>query len=235
MIEDSSWSNTPSSIGIVLLSHNEEFVAQIPLLNFQAFAPQKVQDLVEVSESDTERWKLYTYDISALTSGHFVEQWSRWMTHRDLHGLVTGEYDDCDLIHNYILEAELIQDIDYRDALVDAWVKSLEIKAALGVLDEDHLRDHSHSKCVRGLEDLKGALILHHDAEAALTEDEDECHYDRVVCEQVRRLALNYFRRPEREPQDPHQLSKDEFCKIYHNHHKENLPCYKTKTLPEER
>jgi hypothetical protein len=44
------------SMGIVLLRQGDQFVAQVPLLNFKTSAPEQIENLIEVSDSVNHRW-----------------------------------------------------------------------------------------------------------------------------------------------------------------------------------
>jgi hypothetical protein len=230
-------------MGRVLSQLNGQSVTEIPLLNFQKFAPEKVKDLVEVSEMGTSRWRFHTYDISALKYEDEIEQWASWMIHRDLRGIsMDNDYG----IHVAFHAARLVRDVNYQDALLDALLSLLRKGQPPGSVDVNSLRLNEFIICSEFPEfpqcmlnvfgDLMYDLILHHDAEAAtccIGHGEDEhMYYDHGIREQIPDLALKYFTGPEREPKDPLQLSDQEFCKKYHAHNKEGLSCYRTQRLP---
>ena len=214
---------------IVVLMLYESPVAQVPALNFKTFVPEKIPDLkTEIIEGDTHRWKFYTYSVP-LFSKRAVERWASWLEHRDLRAIVGLR----NILHAMLLAGRL-DDTDYMDSLADAWILWLQNGQLAGNLSIGRLR--SQSWLPGHLYDLKFALILHHDAYAVTAEDSkgEVLPYNKIVRERVRKLASNYFFQPEKEPKDPLQLANDDFCKKYHFHHKKNLPCYKTKRLPEK-
>jgi hypothetical protein len=225
-------------MGIVLLKHRSRFVAQVPLLNFHTFVPEKVKDLVQVSESDTRRWKFYTYDIRFFASKTSVERWASWLTHWNLRAVIDGGPRTGDVILFALGSAELIGGVDYQDALLDAWLSWLQDGEPAGSLNVDRLQDQGHVRCLARLDDLRCVLVLHHDASAVVVEnggDPDEYFpYHEQICIAVRNLALDHFSRTGGTPKDSLQLSDEEFCKQYHSHHENRLPCYKTKKLPEQ-
>jgi hypothetical protein len=229
------------SMGIVLLQDRLESVARVPLLNFQTFAPGMVDDLVEISETKkTRRWRFHTYDVGAQVCKRSIEQWASWLTHRHLRAVIDdGPGDETgDRICFALLEAHRIGDLNYRDALVDAWIQWLQNGEPAGSLNVDRLQDQSCAGYADRLDELICALILYHDASTVLDEDtgksDEEFPYDASMCRAVRDLALTHFALLETKPTDPLQLSQDEFCERYHNHHFENWPCYRTKKLPEQ-
>jgi hypothetical protein len=220
------------SVGIVLLQLDGQFVAQVPLLNFQTFASELVKDLIEVSESDTRRWKFYTYRVSTCLFKGSVELWASWLTYRRLR---TG-FDD---VLTALSTSSFIGNVAYEDALMDAWVSWLQDDKPIGNLNVARLRrpNYGYVMCSDRLVDLRRALILHHDAGAVLPEDHEcmglQSPYDDSTSTRIRAMALSYFSCSERKPKDPLQLSDAEFCKGYHAHNKKGLPCYKTQCLPE--
>jgi hypothetical protein len=218
------------------LQLNGQYVAQVPLLNFQTFAPDKVYRLIEVSESATRRFNFYTYSVSTFLDTRFVERWASWLTHRDLRAINISEPGHETDMHKIICDTERIGDVDYQDALIDAWVSSLQADKAEGTLDVGRMRRHSPYRCPASLIDLKCVLILHHDARSAAVNSEkssgERSYYTEAIRSKVRHLALSHFVQPGSEPKDPLQLSDHEFCNKYHTHHKNGQPCYKTKSLP---
>jgi hypothetical protein len=224
-------------MGIVLLQQYTQFVAQVSLSDFKAYAADKVKDLVEVFESPTRRWKFYTYKLPRFVSGKSAEQWASWLTHHDLRAIWTDEPDDTAGIHIILRDSERIGDVDFEDALVDAWMSWLQPTTPAGDLSVARLQNSVSFRCSGRLHDLRCALILHHDAGAILAEDCDgsdveDAAYGEFDSRSIRELALSYFSQSEREPKDPLQLSEAEFCEKYHAHHAKDLPCYKTKSLP---
>jgi hypothetical protein len=228
-------------VGIVLLQLDGQFVAQVPLLNLQTFASWLVDDLIEVSETDTHRWKLYTYSVSTSLSKESVEQWASWIALRAI------PMNDDRQLHVAFHAARAVEDVNYQDALLDAMFSHLQEDQPPGKLDVDRLCFNEFSICwdfpeshqcmLNVFGDLMCDLVLHHDAEACprwstIDEEEDEKHYDPGIREAIPEMALAYFTGPEREPKDPLQLSDEGFCEKYHAHNKEGLPCYKTQRLP---
>jgi hypothetical protein len=226
-------------MGIVLLQRYTQFVAQVSLSDFKAYAADKVEDLVEVFESPTRRWKFYTYKLPRFVSWNSAEQWASWLTHHDLRAIWTDEPDVTTDISNILRDAERIGDVDFQDALVDAWMSWLQPCTPAGDLSVGRLQNSVSFECRGRLHDLRYALILHHDADAIDLEhienaDDSDSPNDYSTCSKVRSFALGYFCQPQREPKDPLQLSNEEFCKKHHAHHAKGLPCYKTKSLPKE-
>jgi hypothetical protein len=220
---------------IVLLEKGTQFVAQVSLLSFQSLAPEKVKDLIEVFENSTSRWKFYTYKISRPVFNRSIERWASWLTYHDLRAIQMNELDDTLGIHITLRDAEHIGDVDFQDALVDAWMSWLQDMKPAGDLSVERLQLHVAFQRPDRLYDLRCALILHHDADAIDLEDFEDGNdspYGNDTCRKVRSFALNYFSQPEREPKGPLQLSDEEFCKKYHAHQEKNLPCYKTWSLP---
>jgi hypothetical protein len=224
---------------IVLLEKGTQFVAQVSLLSFQSLAPEKVKDLIEVFENSTSRWKFYTYKISRPVFNRSIERWASWLTYHDLRAIQMNELDDTLGIHITLRDAKRIGDVDFQDALVDAWMSWLQDMKPAGDLSVERLQLHVAFQRPDRLYDLRCALILHHDADAIDLEhienaDDSDSPYDYSTCSKVRSFALGYFCQPQREPKDPLQLSNEEFCKKHHAHHAKGLPCYKTKSLPKE-
>jgi hypothetical protein len=232
---------TTSSMGIVLLQLKGQFVTQVPLLNFQTFASDKVKDLVEVSEVNTRRWKFHTCDVSTLACEDDIETWASWLIHRDLRA-IDNEIE----LHNAFHTARIVQDVSFQDALRDAFLARLREGQHSGSLNVDLLQLNEFmicwefpetSACIIDVSgDLLYNLILHHDAKAATVGGpfgmNDEGYYKSDIREQIPDLALAYFTGPKSERRDPLQLSDDEFCRKYHAHNKENQPCYRTHRLP---
>ncbi|KAH0365270.1 hypothetical protein KCU65_g6221, partial [Aureobasidium melanogenum] len=194
-------------LNIVVLKHKGILMTQVPLLNFQTLAAEKVKDLVEVSGDGTQGWRFYIYDVSATCPKVGVNQWAN---------------------------------ADYQDALIDTWIVWLRNDKPAGSLDVYRLRRRVPASATIGIyspctSDLANALILYHDTEVGMRQEASGPQiYRATTCEAVRELAQKYFSKPEREPKDPLQLSADEFCQKYHSHHKKNLPCYRTKKLPQQ-
>ncbi|KAH0024578.1 hypothetical protein KCU78_g5025, partial [Aureobasidium melanogenum] len=224
------------NLNIVALKRKGTLVAQVPLLNFRSFHAEKAKDLVEISETKNDCWKFYYYDASALCTHSGVKRWASWLEHWNLRAFVK----DALCFSNSLLDAQDLGDIDYQDALVDAWMLWLQDGQCKGSLRVDRLRARNTiSMAVVELhiclDDLGKALILHHDVKAGMADDKSsEQHYRDHTRNAIRELAQDYFSHPEREPKDPLQLSADEFCKKYNSHQEKNLPCYKTKKLPEQ-
>jgi hypothetical protein len=227
------YSNKYHSMCIVLLQQETEYVAQVSLLNFQAFAPEKVKDLVEVFDSG-RRCKFYTYKLALNIRKKSIERWASWLTYRDLRAIDMNGPGNGQNIGTTLADAECMNAVDFYDALVDAWMLWLQDtepagKLNIGRLQRDvwfYYHDHFYK--------LRCALILHHDPDSVTIEDwafDSESPYSKSACSTVHSLALYYFCQPKKEPKDPLQLSVDEFCKEYHSHHKRGLSCYKAKTL----
>jgi hypothetical protein len=163
---------TTSSMGIVLLQLKGQFVTQVPLLNFQTFASDKVKDLVEVSEVNTRRWKFHTCDVSTLACEDDIETWASWLIHRDLRA-IDNEIE----LHNAFHTARIVQDVSFQDALRDAFLARLREGQHSGSLNVDLLQLNEFmicwefpetSACIIDVSgDLLYNLILHHDAKAA--------------------------------------------------------------------
>jgi hypothetical protein len=208
-------------------------VVKVPVINFQTFATDRIRQLETViADAGNQRCNFYTCDASALEFKEPVENWASWLTHRDLRAFDDDDRGWCLRVALY--EAELIGDVDYQDVLVDALILWLQDGVPAGSVDIDRLRRYQTVGYPPFFEDLQAALILHHDTEAALTEEKGKLKYEQDICKMVREMAIRYFSRSEREPKDPLQLSDDEFCKTYHTHHKNGQPSYKTKHLPQK-
>ncbi|KAH0384295.1 hypothetical protein KCU92_g4592, partial [Aureobasidium melanogenum] len=223
----------------VVLEHERVFVAKVPLLNFQTFAPEKVKDLVEISGNDCSGWKFHAYNASVLGFERDVERWASWLINRDLHGVVSGGFGVGFEIGSSLIDAEQIRDVDYQDALVDRWMLWLQEGQSAGGLRVNHLRYRYSGPALiethNCLSDLGKALVLYHDGDAGMSESTDNNHhYADSTRRAIRVLAQDYFSKHKREPKDPLELSADEFCQKYHSHHKKNLPCYRTKKLPKQ-
>jgi hypothetical protein len=219
----------------VILKHNGSPVVHMPMSNFKTFAPDKILGLrMELTEGDTHRWRLHSYDAPAQTSPISIKRWASWMKNQDLRAVADGGSEHGTKLLSAIIETNdiTLADSGYQDALVDAWMSWVRETGPAGTLSVDRLRDSGLQTCHSCLNSLMGALILHHDAEAALAKDKTKLQYRSVICDRVRDMAMSYFFQPDREPKDPLQLSDDEFCKKYHSHHKKDVPCYKTRSLP---
>lgn len=215
-------------------------VGQVPFLNFQTHAPNKIPDLkIEIAEGGTHRWKFYIYDVSRLVFTGSGEIWARWLTHRDLRPVNNDRLALRGPIASALTDAHCIGDVDFRDALVDAWMLDLQSGQSAGNLDVALLQNSRFLDPLwtGRLQNLECALILHHDAGTVTMEENEDLHrspYNKAICKRVRDLALISFAHPDRKPKDPLQLSDDEFCKEYHAHSQNDQPCYKTKRLPEQ-
>jgi len=223
----------------VVLQNFERFIAQVPLHNFRTSAPEKVKDLIVISESDTRRYKFYAYSVPLPATDDSIKQWANWLIHRDLRAFtMDGSWKENDLI-SALAMSKYIQDADHHDALVDAWMSWLQGSNPVGDLDVQRLRRICFSYCTwtDHLIDLKCTLILHHDAGSVTVEGGeslDLLSYSPSICKRVRDLALIYFAESDRKPTDPLQMSDDQFCEAYHSHSQHDQPCYKTKILPEQ-
>ncbi|KAK6006584.1 hypothetical protein QM012_006994 [Aureobasidium pullulans] len=222
---------TVHDFNTVLLERAEAFVAQVPIFNFQTFVPARIKDLIEVSDTDARRWQFYTYAIPDPDK-YAVNDIKLW----DLRAMVNNDPEDASHISAALVDAEALGDTDHMDALIDNLVSWLQAGMSKGSLDVTKLRCNSYDLLENHAcwEVLGIVLILHHDAEAAMSgrDTVDVSAYDSDTCRIVQEAAMMYFAKPEREPKDPLQLSVDEFCQKYHTHHKQNLPCYKTKKWP---
>ncbi|KAH0016940.1 hypothetical protein KCU78_g7689, partial [Aureobasidium melanogenum] len=202
---------------IVAMKHKGTFVAQVPLPNFQRFHPEKVKDLVEISETNNDCWRFFYYDASALCTRSAVNDWASWLEHWDLRALVKNAVH----ISNASSDADVLGDTDYRHALVDAWMEWIQEGQCQGSLSVDRLRCKGFYTSTMTLvevhsflDELGRALILHHDAEAGMADDRNKVQYYRSSTHTlVRRLAQEYFSRLEKEPKDPLLLSAEDFCK----------------------
>lgn len=230
------------SLEKVVLMLNGIPIVQVPLLNFQTFAPEKISDLkTEIAKGDTCRWKFYVYDASSFIFQYSVRRWASWLTHFDLRAIIDGGSTDGQQLRSAIVDAELvIMNPDYQDALVDAWMSWLQNGGLEGSLSTERLQDSgmfTYGGCL--IENgLMGALVLYHDPGGIAPKDKAKSRYTPIVCSEVQKMAMRHFihrLNPHLGPKDPLQLSDDEFCKEYHSHHKKKLPCYKIKSLPEER
>lgn len=239
MWKSSKYADVYQSLGIVAFQHFERFIAQVPLHNFLAFAPEKIKDLIVIVEPDNRRFKFCAYSVPGLATDDNIKLWASWLTHRDLRAFRTnGSVNDRALVCALGM-SKYIQDVDYHDALVDAWMSWLQKGNPVGSLDLERLQRPNFFYCLwtGRVVNLKCALILHHDAGAVTVEDEEDftrSSYSSPVCKRVRDLALVYFSQPDRKPKSPLQMSDKEFCEEYHSHSQSNQPCYKTKSLPEQ-
>lgn len=154
------------SMGIVLLRQGDQFVAQVPLLNFKTFASEQIENLIEVSDSVTHRWKFYTY-----TTDGDIQRWASWMRHRDLSDLISGGEMACSQIIRALLGIRhRPEHRDFQDALVDAWVSWLRTGEPAGSLGVRRLRLSGQRMCGGYLNKIRlmEALIVYHDPNAAV-------------------------------------------------------------------
>ncbi|KAG9685875.1 hypothetical protein KCU95_g12414, partial [Aureobasidium melanogenum] len=219
---------------IVAMKHKGEIVAHVPLPNFRSFHPGRVKDLVEISDVENDCWKFHYYDASALCNGSAVQNWVSWLQHWDLRAITkNGFWFSC-----AFTDARDLEDTDYQDALVDAWMKWLQEGQPRGTLSVDRIRSKGLTETTfmedfSCFDDSGKALILHHDTKAGMADDKaNQQYYQDYTRGAIRELAQEYFSQHKREPNDPLTLSADEFCQKYHAHHKKNSPCYRTKKLP---
>ncbi|KAH0287882.1 hypothetical protein M436DRAFT_81486 [Aureobasidium namibiae CBS 147.97] len=218
----------------VVLMHAGSPVVQVPLLNFQTYAPMRKPDLrIEITEGETHRWKFYIDDVPGSTPEDAVKRWASWLIHFDLRAVMDGGPMDSDKLASALFQASyVLGESDYRDALIDAWMSWVQNGGPAGSLSTERLRRSGFVTY-----GLMGALILYHDAGAIAMEDNEDAHkspYNDAICRKVRDLALISFAQPDRKPKDPLQMSDKEFCQKYHSHSPGNQPCYKTKSLPEQ-
>lgn len=221
--------------------HKGSPVVQVPFLNFQAHAPEIIPDLkAEITEGETHRWKFYIYNISFLLSKGSAERWASWLTHFDLRAIIEDKFTDGNNIKVSLIDARLLNDSDYQDALIDAWMSWVQKGGPASSLSIERLRDSgkwAYGGCL--IDDgPMCALILYHDALGVTPTGKTNATYSSFVSSRVHDMAMRHFVHrtdPDAEPKDPLQLSDDEFCNKYHSHHKKNLPCYRTKSLPEKR
>jgi hypothetical protein len=190
-------------------------------------APEKAKRLsYNICEDDHHLLEFCTYDVSEMIIKSAVKQFAGWITHGHLHFLTTSASKD-EGIRSALVCAYLVDEVDYRDELVDTWMLWLRDGKPPGSLNVTGL-----SSCPETWSGLRSALILWHDARAVLVPSSVTQRYSEHICKEVRMLAETYF--INQKPKDPLELSDKQFCDLYHAHNEVNLPCYKEKRASQD-
>lgn len=215
-------------MGVVLLKdHLGDIVAHVPLVNFKTYAPSVVKDL-KTQIMGEYNLIIYTYKSGPFLASSDIRRWAEWLVKRDIKAALGGESSSGFHASHALWAAKILGDADYQDALIDFFVEEFQSKNDPTKLDIPRFRSFMSSRWAPYLRNIPDALILHHDAKAAATG-----HYDHDIRQRVEKFALKHFSAPDECPKDPLSLSAEEFCLKYHQHHKKNLPCYKTQKLPD--
>ncbi|THZ12428.1 hypothetical protein D6C90_10382 [Aureobasidium pullulans] len=229
--EDQEQTKPVYDLGVVLLkNHRGDVVTHVPLVNFKIFAPTLVKEL-ETQNLGECNLSIYTH--TSVTSHDSlpnpdVQRWANWLVKRDIRTSLGGEASSAAHAGRALIHAKILGDFGYQDALIDFLIVRFQDKNDPTKLDIPRFRTFMSSRWAYRLHIIPEVLILHHDAKAAATGQ-----YGCVLRQRVEKLAFKHFSAPDECPKDPLSLSTEEFCKAYHQHHKENLPCYKTQKLPD--
>ncbi|TIA08761.1 hypothetical protein D6C81_08968 [Aureobasidium pullulans] len=222
--EDQKQAKPVYDLGVVLLKNNRgDVVTHVPLFNFKTYASSVVKDL-KTQIMGEYNLTIYTYKSGPLLINRDIRTWADWLVKRDIKAALGGESSSA--YHLWV--AQKIGDVDYQDALIDFLIVRLQDKNDPTKLDIPRFRTFMSSRWAYCLHIIPEVLILHHDAKAAATGQ-----YGCELRQRVGKLAFKHFSAPDECPKDPLSLSTEEFCKTYHQHHKKNLPCYKTQKLPD--
>jgi len=215
---------------VVLLKFEGGTVAEVPLLNLVRFGIAKTISRLKFEIVGSEESRIFwTLDLPGVHSARGVQQWASWLTHRDLRAVAADPRDRGWTLRTALDDAEAIADIDYQDALMDAWKSWVDDGAHPNV---DRLRHQAFQTCPSSIEDLFSAMVLRHDIEAGLLKDGEALVYSDKIREKVRVLAVSLLSRHERvEIKNPLELSEDEFCQEHHAHNKLRQLCYKVKRM----
>ncbi|THX22345.1 hypothetical protein D6D12_09234 [Aureobasidium pullulans] len=226
--EDQEQTKPVYDLGVVLLKdHLGDIVAHVPLVNFKTYAPSVVKDL-KTQIMGEYNLIIYTYKSGPFLASSDIRRWAEWLVKRDIKAALGGESSSGFHASHALWAAKILGDADYQDALIDFFVEEFQSKNDPTKLDIPRFRSFMSSRWAPYLRNIPDALILHHDAKAAATG-----HYDHDIRQRVEKFALKHFSAPDECPKDPLSLSAEEFCLKYHQHHKKNLPCYKTQKLPD--
>lgn len=171
---------------------------------------------------------IYTYRSGPLSINPYIRTWANWLVKRDIKAALGGESSRAYHASRALWVAQILGDVDYQDALIDFLFVHLQDKNDPTKLDIPRFRNFMSSRWASSLHIIPEVLILHHDAKAAATG-----WYGHELRQRVEKIAFKHFSAPDECPKDPLSLSTEEFCKTYHQHHKKNLPCYKTQKLPD--
>ncbi|KAG9854929.1 hypothetical protein KCU98_g2391, partial [Aureobasidium melanogenum] len=183
----------------VFLKYEGLPMAEVPLRNFRRLASEKVKDLDrEIFESNTHRWKLYTFGMPrlyGLYAKERIENWVSWLTHSDLRAVVRGDSWDDKNIEAALVDARDLDDVGYQDALVDALIAWIRKEESPGSIDVKWLR-RNNERFFRYHDCLKAigiALIWHHDR-AGVGKYDSETRYD------IQETCVRYLNDLEPEP-----------------------------------
>ncbi|KAH0337193.1 hypothetical protein KCU81_g8194, partial [Aureobasidium melanogenum] len=220
-------------LATVFLKYEGIPMAEIPSRRFRKLASEKVKDLErEIFESNTHRWKLYAYNVPRLYGPYAedrIKRWVSWLIHSDLRAVVRGESWDDTSIEAALVDARDLDDVRYQDALLDALIAWIRKEGSPGSIDVKWLR-RNNERFFRYHDCLKAigiALIWHYDGKRT-------GYYGPETRSDIREIHDRYLDGLEAEPEDPLNLSADDFCKTYHSHHEMKMPCYRIKKLPED-
>ncbi|THV63943.1 hypothetical protein D6D29_10723 [Aureobasidium pullulans] len=225
--EDQEQAKPVYDLGVVLLKNNRgDVVTHVPLVNFKTYASSVVKDL-KTQIMGERNLIIYTYKSGPSLINPDIRTWADWLVKRDIGTALGGEPSGAHHAGRALYHAIYIDDVDYQDALIDFLFVQFQSKNDPTKLDFPRFRSFMSSVWAPCLRIIPEALVLHHDAKAAATGQ-----YSPAIRQRVSELAFKHFSAPDECPKDPLSLGTEEFCKTYHQHHKKNLPCYKTQKLP---
>ncbi|THZ92264.1 hypothetical protein D6C82_09508 [Aureobasidium pullulans] len=226
--EDQKQAKPVYDLGVVLLKNNRgDVVTHVPLFNFKTYASSVVKDL-KTQIMGEYNLTIYTYKSGPLLINRDIRTWADWLVKRDIRTALRGELMSAYHASRALWVAQKIGDVDYQDALIDFLFVHLQDKNDPAKLDIPRFRHLMSSRWASSLHIIPEALILHHDAKAAANGQ-----YGHELRQRVEKIAFKHFSAPDECLKDPLSLSTEEFCKTYHQHHKKNLPCYKTQKQPD--
>lgn len=170
---------------------------------------------------------IYTYKSGPCLYSCDIRKWADWLVKRDIRTALGSESSSVCPTAQALWNAQVLGDVDYEDALIDFLFVQFQSKNDPTKLDIPRFRNFMSSGWAYRLRIIPEALVLHHDAKATRTGQ-----YNPVIRQLVHEFAFKHFSASDECPKDPLSLSAEEFCFKYHQHHKKNLPCYKTQKLP---
>ncbi|THV65822.1 hypothetical protein D6D27_10337 [Aureobasidium pullulans] len=226
--EDQEQTKPVYDLGVVLLkNHRGDVVTHVPLVNFKTYASSVVRDL-KTEVMGEYNLMIYTHKSGPLLINNpDIRTWADWLVKRDIKAALGGESSSAYHASRALWVAQILRDVDYQDALIDFLFVHLQDKNDPTKLDIPRFRNFMSSRWASSLHIIPEVLILHHDAKATATGQ-----YSPAIRQRVSELALKHFSAPDECPKDPLSLTAEAFCKTYHQHHKRNLPCYKSQKLP---
>ncbi|THW83902.1 hypothetical protein D6D15_09260 [Aureobasidium pullulans] len=225
--EDQEQTMPVYDLGVVLLKNNRgDVVTHVPLVNFKTYASSVVKDL-KTQIMGEYNLTIYTYKSGPPLINRDIRTWADWLVKRDIKAALGGESSSASHADSALWHAQDLGDVDYQDALIDFFVEEFQSKNDPTKLDIPRFRSFMSSRWAYSLHIIPEVLILHHDAKATATGQ-----YSPAIRQRVSELAFKHFSAPDECPKDPLSLTAEELCKTYHQHHKRDLPCYKTQKLP---